>query len=119
MQRRQYGRARREEIYRYSAVVTECEADLAIAVVRGRHSRGDRRHPNRDSRSGLRVKGKCVVMPGEQHRLGEDSERARKRGNLAPNHPSPTDQDHRRAAPRILILRAGGVRRISRQIDIL
>ena len=46
------------------------------------------------------------MMPAEQDGLDQDREGARQGGNPSPFSPSPTDQDHRRAAPRISILRA-------------
>jgi hypothetical protein len=52
------------------------------------------------------AKGNCMMMPAEQDRLDEDREHARQHSNPAPCFSSPTDQDHRRAAPRISILPA-------------
>ena len=55
---------------------------------------------------GVLAKGNFMMMPGEEDSLDQDRERARQRGNPAPYPSSPTDQDHRRAAPRISILHA-------------
>ena len=106
MQPRVVGRARCEEIYRDRAMVAEREANLAIVVVRGRHCRGGRRRQNGDAEGGVLAKGNCMMMPAEQDSLDQDRERARQRSNPAPYLSSPTDQDHRRAAPRISILPA-------------
>ena len=106
MQPRLVGRARCEEIYRDRAMVAERETNLAIVVVRGRHCRGGRRRQNGDAEGGVLAKGNCMMMPAEQDSLDQDRERARQRSNPAPYVSSPTDQDHRRAAPRISILPA-------------
>jgi hypothetical protein len=45
------------------------------------------------------MEGGCVMVPGEQDSLDQDREGAGERGNAAPYPPSPTDQNHRRAAP--------------------
>ena len=47
-----------------------------------------------------------IVVVCEEDSLDQHRERARQRGNPAPYPSSPTDQDHRRAAPRISILHA-------------
>jgi len=86
--------------------VAEREANLAIVVVRGRHCRGGRRRQNGDAEGGVLAKRNCMMMPAEQDSLDQDRERARQRSNPAPYLSSPTDQDHRRAAPRISILPA-------------
>lgn len=87
-------------------MVAEREANLAIVVVRGRHCRGGRRRQNGDAEGGVLARGNCMMMPAEQDSLDQDRERARQRSNPAPYLSSPTDQDHRRAAPRISILPA-------------
>jgi hypothetical protein len=97
-------RARGEEIYRDRAMVAERETNLAIVVVRGRHRRGGSRRQNDDAKGGVLAKGNCMMMPAEQDSLDQDRERARQRSNPAPYLSSPTDQHHRRAAPRISIL---------------
>jgi hypothetical protein len=97
--------ARREEIYRDRAIVAEREANLTIVVVGGRHGRGGRRRQD-EAEGGVLAKGNFMMMPAEEDSLDQDRERARQRGNPAPCPSSPTDQDHRRAAPRISILHA-------------
>jgi hypothetical protein len=92
-------------------MVAQREADLAIVAIRLRHSRGGWSRHDGDGRSSPRVKGKFVMMPSEKDGLDQDCKRARERGNLAPYSLSPTDQEHRRAAPRMSILALVNVRR--------
>src|SRR5215831_4124039 len=90
MRRCLFGRARREELYWYRPIVAEREADLAVVLVRGRHNRGGRSRQYGDGRSGPRVKGRCVMMPGEQNSLEEDRENTGERAGPALRSPCPT-----------------------------
>src|SRR5438270_10292185 len=96
----------REKIDRDDAVMSKAKADLAVVVVRPRNERGGRRRQVAVGRSGPGMEGGCVMVPGEQDSLDQDREGAGERGNVAAYPPSPTDQNHRRAAPRISMLRA-------------
>jgi hypothetical protein len=102
MQPRLVGRARCKEIYRDGAMVAEREANLTFVVVCVRHGRRGRRREE-EAEGRVLAKGNFMMMPAEEDSLDQDRERASQRGNPAPYHSSPTDQDHRRAAPRISI----------------
>ena len=95
---------RREESYRDGAVVAQREADLAIVVGHAGMT-GEVGAARVGRPSGAAGERRWVMMPAEQDGLDQDREGARQQGNPAPCSPSPTDQDPRRAAPRISILR--------------